>query len=502
MNTKKSLAWMSVSQILALILQFVGSVVLAHYLTPYQMGIYAVASATVGTLSIVQALGLQAMIVRERTLTNELLSTAFTVNLALSLALSVAILGLSAAGGAVLHEGGVRRVLLVLALNPLLGALDFLPSASFERAGRFDVISLIGTISGLLTTATTIGLAIAGYNYMSIAYASVVSGLVYAVLMNIAGRQHVRFNLSLVSWRPVANFGLQMLAATGTSAVTQRLSDIGLGKLQGLGGLGIYSRASGLNNLFWSNIHLVVGRVVLVDFSLLHRSNTSLRERYLRTAEMMTAVLWPVFAGLAVLSGPLILAVYGVKWVFAARLLSILCISSIVLVGTTMNWELFAATGELKTQTRMELIRGLFSLIVFLAAARISLLAAASARVLDAVFALVIYRRHINRLTQTRSREFLPIYVRSAALTLAAVGPSLSIMAMWRMSERAPLSLVVASIGVGILLWTAGLAVFRHPLLIEVIATVRGLRSRRTISLKAEQAAAAIIQQTVQNSVP
>jgi hypothetical protein len=34
-----------------------------------------------------------------------------------------------------------------------------------------------------------------------------------------------------------------------------RISDIMLGRLLGLGALGIYNRASGLNRLIWNNIH-------------------------------------------------------------------------------------------------------------------------------------------------------------------------------------------------------------------------------------------------------
>ena len=53
-----------------------------------------------------------------------------------------------------------------------------------------------------------------------------------------------------------------------------------------------------------NNIHLVVARVVFVDFARLHRSAVPLRDRYLRTLEIMTATLWPAFAGLGVFARP------------------------------------------------------------------------------------------------------------------------------------------------------------------------------------------------------
>ena len=66
MRLARSLSWISLSQVLNLILQFCSSVILARFLSPYEMGIYAVAVAAVGVLSILQAFGLQSLIVREK----------------------------------------------------------------------------------------------------------------------------------------------------------------------------------------------------------------------------------------------------------------------------------------------------------------------------------------------------------------------------------------------------------------------------------------------------
>jgi O-antigen/teichoic acid export membrane protein len=60
---------MATAQASSFVLQFASSVVLARLLTPREMGVFAVALAIVGALSIIQAFGLQSMIVREPHLT-------------------------------------------------------------------------------------------------------------------------------------------------------------------------------------------------------------------------------------------------------------------------------------------------------------------------------------------------------------------------------------------------------------------------------------------------
>jgi O-antigen/teichoic acid export membrane protein len=69
---------MMASQGVLFILQFVGSVVLARLLTPYEMGVYAVAAAIMGILGIVQAFGLTLFIVREAEISSDLMATRTT----------------------------------------------------------------------------------------------------------------------------------------------------------------------------------------------------------------------------------------------------------------------------------------------------------------------------------------------------------------------------------------------------------------------------------------
>jgi O-antigen/teichoic acid export membrane protein len=363
-----------------------------------------------------------------------------------------------------------------LAVNPLFCIFDFLPSSNLERSGRFKEMALIGTAAGLMATIVTIAAAVLGYNYMSVAYAGWASGLLSAVLMNIVGRRHVNFRMGLSAWKRVAAFGAQMLAVSGINAVSLRLADLALGRMLGLGVLGIYNRASGLNGLLW-NVHLVTGRVLFVEFANLNRRGAPLGPRYLRTVEIATAALWPAFAGFAVLAGPFILTVFGARWLPATAPLALLAVASMILVSITMTWELFAATNELKAQTRIEFIRAIVGLVLFVVGCMISLNAAAGARILDAAFAVVLYRRHLERMLQLSFSDFFPAYGRSALLTLLAIAPATVVMGIYRMSAYAPLPLLLCSVVAGVLLWGMGLKLLKHPLVEEGRLLLRRIRA-------------------------
>lgn len=464
----RSMSWIGLCQFVSVVLQFGASVVLARYLTPYEMGIYAVATAIVGLLALVQAFGLQSMIVREEHLTPEIARTAFTINALGCLALSSGIALLSLAGGAMLGDDRVRTVMLGLAINPWFGIFDFLPAAQLERSGRFKLLALTGIVCGLVAALVTIGGAMAGANYMTAVYAGWASAATFGIIVNVAGREHVRFRPSVTEWRRTATFGLQMLATSGLHSLGGRLSDLCLGKLQGLGALGIYGRAGTMNGLIWNNIHLALGRVMFVEFADLHRQGRSLRNRYIVTVDMVTACLWPAFAGLAILAGPLIMMIYGDRWVGAAGPMAMLAISSIILVSITMSWEVFTATGNLATQTRIEFYNAIFSILAFAIGCLFSLTAAAASRIVSSVVTVLIFRPYLSRMTGTTTADLTPIYVRSGVLTAVAVAPAATLMLYYGFAADVPTSPVLAAVALGMALWVGALVACRHPLVEEI----------------------------------
>lgn len=473
MSLQKSLGWMALAQFCLIALQFGAQIVLARLLSPHEFGVFAIAMGLSGVLALVQSLGLQALIVREQELHDEVSTTAFTVNALLAGGLSLLILLASQIGGFFFQEDGVRRVLLALSLTPLTGVIAFLPSAHLERHGRFKEIALAGIVAGALGTLTTVVFALRGASFMSFAYGQWAQAAVFGVMICFLGRAFVSYRVGFEAWRRVMEFGLQMLAVAGIGAVAVRLSDIALGRIISLSALGLYNRAAGLNGVVWTNIHLVVGRVMLVDFAALVRRGESLRDRYIRTVDIITVALWPAFLGLAIIARPFIATVYGEAWVMAATPLAILAAASFVQVAITMTWELFACTGNLGTQTRLEIIRAAIAFAMFLGACFISLEAAALTRLIDAIFAYFLYRPHVNRMTDTKTSDFLPLYARNVALAVLAVAPAFGVVAMHGFSTTTPMLLVGASIGVGILLWACALAWTRHPLMQEANRLMR-----------------------------
>lgn len=478
MAVKRSLAWMVASQAVSFAFQFAASIVVARFLTPYELGVYAIAVATVGVLVAFQALGLGNIIVRERELTREMIASVYTVNSLLAVFLSLAIAAVALVGGFWIKDNHVRDVLLVLCPAPLCALVDFLPAARFEREGNFRAISIANAIRSIANAALTILFAALGFKFIGLAIAQVLSVVITTVYFGWVGRRFLNFGLGIKHWRYILSCGVQLLTLSGLTSLLQRGTDIVLGAILGVSALGIFNRASALNALVLDKVRVTIDRIIFSHMSNRVRNNESLGETYLHTVDLTTAVLWPAFGGLAMVSAPLVEAMYGVKWHGVATPLALLAMASFVQVSIYLSWELFMLRDELARQSRIEFIRTVIGFSVFAIACKFGLVAAAIAKIVDSIVANLLYRREIRRMTETTFRQYLPIYTKNLMLTVFAVAPGALVQMSGELTSAPAFLTVAVSVIAGACSWAVGVVLLRHRIAQEIVQPLRRLRAQ------------------------
>jgi O-antigen/teichoic acid export membrane protein len=314
---------------------------------------------------------------------------------------------------------------------------------------------------------------------MSLAYGQVAGGVVSAIGCTLLGRRHVSLRMGLEGWRDVLRYGAHMMAIGGISAATTRLADLIIARLLGLGALGIYARAGSLVNALWEAVSLVVSRALFVDFAEQQRQGRSLRESYLRVVAVTTALLWPAFAGLAVLAGPVVVALYGEKWTEAQLPLALLALSALPSVAIMAAGNVLIVTGCTGKLARLETIRAVSGLLLFAGGCWLGLSWAAGTRILESLLSFALYRKLVQQMTATREQDFTPIYLRSLALTAVSVGPAAAVMMYYQWSPLAPFGTVTAAALAGVAMWVALLHQMRHPVFDEARWLLARLRLRR-----------------------
>lgn len=480
MSVRGALAWSFTGQLLVTALTFIGSVVVARLLSPHEMGVYALALAITGLISVLTTLGINAYVIREPALTEERLRGAWTVNALINAGLAALLFAGSWPLARFMGDAGVGQVLRWLAWVPLTAIVEFRPLTMLQREMRFRPTASVASVVALVNVGATVAFAIAGYSYLSMAYGTVLSTTLSAVLLSVAGREHIGFVPSLADWRPILLFGARMASISGVAVAAQRLSDIALGRLLGLAALGTYSRGANIANLLFANIYGTATRVAFVQLSAEYRETGGVARSFLRSTELITAILWPVVIGLAILAPPVVQGLYGPRWAGVAPVLAVLMVVQFVAYGFGLNWELFVIRERTAEQTRLEIARAIVGTVAFVVGCLFSIVAAAAGRLVEVAFGWLLYQPRMSRLAEVPVRLIDAAYGKSLLLTAAACAPSAALMLWYRWSAATPLPLVTGAVMLGGAAWLCALWRLGHPAYAELrrallrIAPARG----------------------------
>ncbi|WP_375402486.1 oligosaccharide flippase family protein [uncultured Sphingomonas sp.] len=478
MSVRKAFMWSATGQVLSFLAGFGATVALARILSPRDTGVYAAGLAVLGMLQAVSAFGVGSFIMRDEAVTRATLATAFTVNLAICVLLSTLVFAGSYSSWVTAGEPMVGQVMRLLAVVPLLYAIEFTPAIMLQREMRFGVISVVTVARVVVGAVVGILAALAGARALSAAYGGIAGALVGAVGFAAAARHHVHIRLSVQGWRPLVSFGFKTLMVGGVSALAMRLSEIILSRMLGFAALGVFSRASTLSNTVFQNLYGAAARVLFAKLADDHRAGAGLKRGYLQGLDVILALMWPLLAGIAVLAAPAVDLLFGPRWSAAATPLTLLAIAQAIGLSFAMNHELFVLRDEVGRQGRLELVRSVVGLAAFVYGCTFGLTGAALGRVADTVVGAILYVPLLSSLSGAGRRELATVYARALALTAAAVAPAVAVMTHARWEARASAPALGVAVLIGGMLWLCLLRLLGHPLFADVARAAARFRPR------------------------
>ena len=468
MSVRRSLAWTYLAQVVGFVVTFGSTVMIARIVSPRDFGVFAMASAVATIINVFMQFGLAKYVMREKEMTQDVLRSVFTVNVMMSAFYVIAILIGSVAAGRLFQSPEVGRFLLVFAIFPLFAMMEFVPEALCTREMRFGAIASLSVVRAIVLAVSTLAFAYNGYAYMSFAWAQVLAWAVTSVSFNILVWRPDVWRLQFKGVKSILHFGAQMIGISGVGQLSTRAGEMALGSMLGLTPLGLYTRAAGLPSSLYSTVYAAGSNVIFSRLSRELRETGALHVTYLRFMRMILGLLWPMLLGLAVVAQPVIHILYGAKWHAAATPLSLLAIAWAVTLGIGMTSELFVLRHQTARQVKFESIKAAAGFVMFAAGALISLPAAAAAKLAEAVLAFLLYRKPMASLIGGPEGDLRGVYIEGLWLSLAATLPSLALMSWSGWSEVTPLPMLVASIGLGGVLWAGLLWQRQHPIALEV----------------------------------
>ncbi len=423
--------------------------------------------------------GVSEFVVQDPTLGNDVIRTAFTMNLIIAWCLAVILFASSDLIGRFYGDPGVTRVTGVMSLVFVLLPFGTTHMALMKRSFRFDTILKVRLGETAVRGGTTIALAYAGFTYMSMAWGSVAGMAALIIGCEVWGREYRVRGVGLAQWKRVMDFGWNRTLSDLVSQMGTQSANIIVGKMFGMAAAGFYSRGYGVVNMFLTNVVAAVGNVAFPAYARAHRDTNTAPQLFLKSIVYLTGISWPFFAFCTLMAFPLIRIAFGDQWDAAVPLMRWLCVAAIVGTLTFQCNRFFTAVGRYREVTRVELQYQLARIGLTILAAFYSLEAVAATQVLVYAVAVVLYYRKVTQYESTRLRNIVAELLPSGLVTLSTCVIPAAVFYLWPGSPTHHYipAFAVAAAGGG-LGWILGIKLTGHPLLSEIVRGVSTIARR------------------------
>lgn len=480
MSVRHAAVWAMAGQYVSFAVQFVTSVIISRFfLAPADVGLFSIALALAVIVAVMQDFGLSRYVSGLPVIGPEDVARCSSVALLFSLVVAGLIALAAVPAAQVYHQPLLRPMLLIIAGNYLLMPLAVMPLALMSRTISFHGHFAVNVGGAAVQGGVALLLASHGYGSLSLAWATLANGAARGLIAQIL-RPALPWPLRLDGIRPIVGTGSRLSLLYVSGAVGSRSPDMIVGRFLPLLSVGLYSRAVSLSDQFRMLVAGAIGSVFFPAFARIRDRGEALGPPYLQVAAGYTAVLWPGMAGLALAAGPIVRLLYGPLWAGTAPVLQIIALVEVILCALPMHIDIPILMGRLNRLLLLNFADTVLSVGLLAAGCHWGLTGAAVSRLVYAVGWMALYAGFIQRLVRFDVRRMLAIYLRSAAVTVAALAPLALVLTCWVPAERITLIELALAAGAGVAAWFGALRLVGHPAWADVLGIVTVVLRRRS----------------------
>jgi O-antigen/teichoic acid export membrane protein len=329
-----------------IICQFAGVVIIAHYLSPTEYGLVAMAGAFVGVASMLGDFGLSLSSLRSVTMSPAERGALFWFSTALGAFLAIIMTAAAPLLAHFYHQPEVT--LIVIALSPLFiinGAssqyrADAIKRGMYTWTAAADLISaVVGLIIGIVA-------AVAGASYWTLILQNWIFSLISMILIVVA----CGWSPGWPSWnsrlRGHLSFGGYSTITQAANYGSSNVVSVALGRFLGPEAVGTFSRAYQLFNLPVDQLTAPLTSIIL---PLLAKVDPERLPDVLRRVQRcLVYVVLGICLVIAVGGTPLVTVVLGERWARAGDIVQLLMVGAIFQLSGYIYYWAFLTTGRPK----------------------------------------------------------------------------------------------------------------------------------------------------------
>lgn len=405
-------------RILAQLVTFVVSIVLARILIPEAYGIVALAQVFINLANVFVTVGLNASLIQQDDIDALDYSTALYTNLGLAVILYV-ILFITAPVIANFYSMPLISPLLrVLGMRLIIGAYNSVQRAFVSRNLLFRKF-FWSTLGGTLVSAIVgVLMAVKGFGAWAIVGQYLTNSTIDTIVLAITVPWKPKLLFSVNRLKRMYSFGWKVLAATFLNTCYLEIRSMVIGREYSSGDLAYYNQGRQFPQLFYTNLSSAVTSVMFPVLSKSKNEEWAFNRQLHRTIQVLTYLIFPLMAGLIMTASPIVKIVLSEKWLPCVFFLKAYALSYAILPVQTVAEQALKAAGRSDLFLKLFFVEKGVGIALILITMRISVDAIAVGMFAGAVFSTILHVLSLRHITDYRLKDFMVDISQNLIVTL------------------------------------------------------------------------------------
>lgn len=359
-----SLFWSYSERIIAQLVSFTVSIILARLIAPSEYGIISLVTIFITIANTFVTDGFGSALIQKKDADELDFSSVFYFSILVSLGLYIVIFIFSPVVASYFRISEITVVMRIMAFRIPLAAANSIQRAFVSKRMEFRKFFFSTFIGTFLSAVLGISLAFAGAGVWALVAQYLTNSLVDTVVLFFTSGWKPRIQFSIVRLKPLVSFGVKILLAALMVNIYTNLRNFIIGKRFSSKELAFSNKGEQFPNLITVNINSSITSVI---FSVLSQQQSnrevvlSMTRRAIKTG---TFLLAPTLLGLAAVSDKVVEALLTEAWLPCVPYLQIMCMVYLLQPIQTASLQAMKAMGEGRLYLKLEIIKKMVALII------------------------------------------------------------------------------------------------------------------------------------------
>lgn len=352
-----SFIWKFSERMLAQIVSFIVSIVLARILVPEDYGAVALVTIFVSLADILISNGLGAALIQKKDEDEVAFNTLFYAGIVLSLILYTILYVCAPIVARIYKNGQIVSVLRIMGIRILIGAVNVIQHAYVSKKLDFKKFFYSTCFGTIISGVVGILMALEGFGVWALVMQYLTNTIIDTIVLSFIIEWRPKLVFSFEKLKELLSFGCKLMLTGFFGVFFNQLKSLLIGAKYSSTDLAYFNRGERIPTLISNNIESTINSVLFPTLSAIQNENEKIVSGIRRFIKVGSFIIMPLMVGLAVTGDTVIILLLTEKWIMAVPYLQIICIQQMFTILNTANLQVLKAKGLGTTLVKLEFIK-------------------------------------------------------------------------------------------------------------------------------------------------